>query len=285
MKRLLLSIIILVTCSCGKKVNDSESDRTISASPQLEIIEDFPINAKNKDFSLSIEKRSFNHDEAIILTVRNVGIRSLNHLAFKFQGSTESFRITRLNCFDLIPINKSCNFALTYNTVDEGKQTITTTYSQENQEQSLVVEFNIIGSRQNSDTSFLYKKIHTHKDCADSRQFQKDGKVVNLNSNQFCEFRGINYYESENKPIDQNPLEAFNNTSQDSSAIYCPDDWTIASFKFEKSIFQEKKNFFSKRQKIEIPAGESREVCVTSGIFKCKKKSILYSRLTKVNCY
>ncbi len=279
--------LLLCTCflfSCGKKVTDDHDDKVVSVSPGLTAEEDTTV-AQNEKFTLSVSKMDFKHDEVIMITIENTGESPLNHLAFSFEGAPSSINVTRINCFDILDTGESCNFAAVYNEVTPGEQTITASYSNYGAQMELSIVINMLDEGIADHLKFLYENFHTQQDCRFTRIKQKDGEVTSIEGEDFCSFRSINYAASERSEIEENPLEVFNTNQEIADEYYCPQDWSLGSFSFAKSIVKEKKNVFGSTRDVEIPPGESREVCVKYGVFSCSKKKVFYSRLTKVHCY
>lgn len=281
----LLSLFLLLSAltGCGKPTTDKSSSDSVTLTPGLkEDIEETV--AKNKRFKVSVEKASFNSDEVIVVTVENTGDTTLNHLGFSFQGAPSAISMSRLNCFDIIEPTGKCRFAGVYSAVEEGSQEIKISYDNFGTITEEVLSFNVVGEILPGTHHFLYANIHTKDDCNRESQYQKDGLLRSIGGNDYCAFRGLNYYELETTAIENNPLEVFNN-GIDVDEFYCPAGWKLASMKFEQSIVKEKKNVLGQTRDVTIPAGESREVCTKWGILKCKEKKVFYSRLMEVNCY
>jgi hypothetical protein len=275
-------LLLIASTGCGKKTTDS-SDKSVTLTPGISEEVDETV-AENAKFRVSVEKALFDSSEIIIVTVENTSGSTLNHLGFTFEGAPSSINMSRLNCFDIIEPSGTCRFAGVYSEVQEGAQEIKISYDNFGDITEEVIYFSVQGEILADTHHFLYEKIHTKEDCKRQKKFQKYGEVKTIGANDYCVFRGENYYETETTPIEENPLEVFN-SGVDVDEYYCPTDWKLGSMTFEQSVVKEKKNVLGQTRDVTIPAGESREVCVKWGIFKCKEKKVFYSRLTKVNCY
>jgi hypothetical protein len=277
------SLLLIALTGCGKETTDNSSEESVVLTPGLKTDED-NTTAQNNKFKVSVQKSIFQADEIIVITVENIGGSTLNHLGFTFEGAPSVLSISRINCFDIIEPAGKCRFAGVYSEVQQGYQEIKILYDNFGAITEEVIYFQVQGEILPDTHHFLFEKRHTKADCNRAKQFQRSGFVTSIGTYDYCTFRGVNYYESESSPVEDNPLAIFK-SGIEVDKFYCPADWKLASMTFDKSIVQEKKNILGQTREVTIPAGESREVCVKWGIFSCKEKKVFYSRLTKVNCY
>ena len=284
MKSIISIVILLSFIACGKKTTN-DGDSVVTTTPGINTSEPEEISQQNSQFTAELEKTNFNKDEVIVLKVINTGKSALNHHAFSFAGNPNAIQVNPLNCFDILTSEKSCHFAIVIPNGDNGEQEINIHYTEYDITSSLRLKINLNGYTDEDPIEFLYGDTHTLKDCKAAEKLNKKGEVVLASGKYVCSFRGTNYYADSKTQIVENPLEIITTGQVNASEHFCPDNWLIKNYKFESSTVVEKKNFFGGTRDIIIPPGESREVCIKHGLFKCSEKKVFYSRLVKVECY
>lgn len=284
MKYLILIITLLSFIACGKKTKNDSSE-IVTTTPGINTNEPNEAEWQNSQFTAQLSKTNFNKDEVIVLKIINSGKGALNHHAFRFAGNPNEIQVNSLNCFDILTSEESCHFSVVIPNGDNGEQEINIHYTEYEMTNSLKLKVNLSGYTDEEPVEFLYGNTHTLKDCTSAEILNKKGEVVLSGGKHVCSFRGTNYYAESTTEILENPLEIISSGSVNASEHFCPENWLIKNFKFASSTVIEKKNFFGGTREVTIPPGESREVCVKHGLFKCSEKKVFYSRLVKVECY
>ena len=269
--------------SCGKK-SDSDDPKEVTSTPPISA-EDPDNVIENDRFSVTSDKEEYAEGEAILLRVKNLGKASLDNLAFKIGAEPSNSIVSNLNCFGLIEPGKECMFSIVLQNPKIKFQKINITYDQAGADIRLQLNIKIIVDEQNPDIHFLYRKEHTYEDCNKLFKYQDFGKIVSVKYDDLCQVKAVNWAAQKKDEIETDPMSEYNDPLIDNNDHYCGGNWTLHSLQFEASEVQEVVNLFGTKKTVEIPPGESREVCVKRKLFGCKTKKVFYSRLVSANCY
>ena len=284
MKLLLITLLLSLLSSCGKK-SESDDPNEITTTPPISAEEEPENIISSESFSAKTEKSTFDEGEAIILTLKNIGEVELDHNQFSFGAAPTGIVVTNLNCFTYVKPGSECLYSVLLQNPETKHHKIFVTYDKDGANVRLQLNIKIITNEENPDIHFLYRKNHTTADCENLEKYNSQGIVHSIQLDDFCKVRGKHWNLPVKSEIVIDPMKEFNDHIVDSNGFYCGDGWTIHSFQFEQTQVTEIKNFLGGKRTVTIPPGESREVCTRRNIFGCRERKVFYSRLVSVNCY